>query len=290
MIGGVDPVTLGLGVLTQLGDSWLLVLLALGLYWLGADTPLLRAGIDRDRAATVLAVLFLGIALTAALKLWFAVERPAGATVAPTVPAPTADSVAAWLTGASGEGLPSGHGVVGAAGWGGLAWAVRRGRASHRIAVAAVIVAGLGATRVALGLHTPGQVAAGVVVGLAALAAVLALGRPARAFGLAAAVALLGAVTVGPLPELVAVAGLSVGAGVAWGRWGDRLLGIDGRAAARLGAGLGAVTVLPAFAVLAATEAPGPVHLLGALLAGAGTVAMPLLGEWVASRGKWGPA
>jgi membrane-associated phospholipid phosphatase len=287
---GADPVTLALGVLTQLGDSWFLALVAIGLYWLGRATPLLGPAIDRDRIATVVAVVLVAIGLATALKAWFALERPAGARVAPTVPTPTVESLVAWLTGASGYGFPSGHGVVATAGWGGLAWAIRRGRARHRIAVAAVVVTAVGASRVALGLHTPTQVAAGVLAGIAALAAVLALGRPARGFGLAAAVGLCGGVAVGPLPELVAVGGLGAGAAVAWFGWGDRLRGIDARAGALLGAGLGMVTVVPVLGLLAATKAPGPVHLVAGLLAGAAMLATPLVGEWLAIRWEAGPA
>ncbi|GAA2407143.1 hypothetical protein GCM10010191_14270 [Actinomadura vinacea] len=67
-------------------------------------------------------------------------------------------------------GMPSGHAQNAVAVWGFLAAQTRR-RALW--AVSAVLIAGIGVSRVVLGVHSPGQVAAGWTIGAALLAAAL---------------------------------------------------------------------------------------------------------------------
>lgn len=305
-LAGVDATTLAWGLATQLGDAWLLGLLALSLYWLGQQAPMVGgrgAGsghgdrdtvLSRDRIAVVVAGFLLAIALTAGLKAWFAAPRPGG-VLAPTVPDPTVDSVVAWLTGAQGHGFPSGHGVGATVVWGGLAWAVRTGSVRARAGFAAIVLGTVGLSRVALGVHTPWQVLAGIGIGLAILAAVLALATPVRAFALAAVAGVVATVVLGPLAEVVLAVGLAVGAAVAWIRWGEAL----GRSTAggTVAFGLGLVTVLPVLAGLVAVQhadvlagvvpsavlAPALVVLVGTG-AGVALVVLPLFGRWIAEK------
>lgn len=279
-----DLGTIGLGLLTQLGDVWFVALLTVAAYWLGPHAPVVGPALSRDRAASVVALLFLAVALSTGLKAWFAVERPPGGLVAPTVPALEYDSVVAWLAGASGYALPSGHGVLATAAWGGLAWAIRRGSVLGRAAVAAAVVVAVGATRVLLALHTPPQVLAGVAVGLGALLAVVAISRPLPAFGLAAVGAAVGVVAVGPHPELLAMIGLAVGAGLAWNQWGDAVETATGSRGAVIALGLGVPTLLPVLAWLGGLEEPSAVPAAVSVLAGAAIVVLPLVGTWLAER------
>jgi len=280
----VDASTVVFGLLTQLGDTWLLALLAVALYWLGPRAPVVGPRFDRERAVVVLAVLLLALALTEGLKAWFAIDRPAGGLVAPTVPAPTVESLVAWLAGAEGYGFPSGHGVLATAGWGALAWAVRRGTVSARVAVAGTVVVVVGVSRVALGLHTPWQVLAGVLVGAAVLAAALAVAGAARVTALAIVATGVWIGVVGPVHELLVVAGLSVGVALAWYRWDARLTaGVD-PAGTLIALVLGILTVLPAVGGLVVAEWPAPAVVASGTITGAALIALPLVGARFAER------
>jgi membrane-associated phospholipid phosphatase len=274
----VDAWTLGFGLVTQLGDTWFLALLAVSLYWLGRDAPVVGPHVDRDRAAVLLGLLLLAFALTTGLKARFAVERPVGGLFAPTVPDPTVESLLAWLAGANGYGFPSGHGVLATAGWGGLAWAVRRGHRRARVAVAGAVIVVVGVSRVALTLHTPWQVLAGAIVGAAALAAVLALRRPLRAGTLALAASVVGLLAVGLVHELLVVAGLSAGIVLAWYRVGGRVQESD---AGALSLAIGVPTVLPAVAGLLVLTVSPVAILATSTVTGAALVALPLVGTWL---------
>ena len=72
-----------------------------------------------------------------------------------------------------GFGMPSGHAQGAAAVWGGLAWLVRGRRWLVTIMIVLLVITGL--SRVYLGVHSPMQVFVGWLVGLALLAATLAL-------------------------------------------------------------------------------------------------------------------
>lgn len=291
---GVDPTTVGLGVLTQLGDVWFVTVLAVALYWLGPRTPGVGHGVERDRQAAVLGAVLLGIVLSVALKAWFATPRPPGGLVAPTVPAPTVESVTAWLAGADGPAFPSGHGVLVTVGWGGLAWAIRAGSGRVRGGLAAAVIAAVAGTRIALELHTLEQVLAGLGVGLAALATVLVLATARRAFALALGVGAIGIATVGPIPDVLVAAGLAGGGLLVWYRWDGSILDAN-RSGALLATAIGSVTVLPVLVVLAVLAVPPVLHVGVSALVGAALVALPLVGNRVtkadrtARRGVGGP-
>lgn len=272
----VDPATVGLGLLTQLGDVWFVTVLALVLYWVGPRTPLVGDGVDRGRQATVLGAVFLGIVVAVALKTWVGAPRPPAAIEAPTIPAPTVESVTAWLAGADGPAFPSGHAVLVTVGWGGLAWGIRAGSMRRRAGIAAAVIAIVAGTRIALGLHTFEQVLAGLALGLVALALVLALGTPRRAFGLALGVALIGVGAVGPVPDLLVAAGLAGGGLLAWHLWAGAILEAD-RAGALVTAAIGAVTVLPSLVVLSVLAVHPLLHVGVSAVVGLVMVALPLV-------------
>jgi len=122
-------------LVTQLGDFWFTFLACTLAYLLGSHVPLLGDGLSRERAATVLSLLTLAVALTVSLKTAFALPRPPGADVAAhaeLVPAAVRDVYVSMATG-HGYGFPSGHATVTAIVWGGFAWALRVGTRRQRV-------------------------------------------------------------------------------------------------------------------------------------------------------------
>lgn len=285
-------------ILTQLGDLWFLTLVVGTLYWLGPHTPRLGPAVDRERMATVLAILFLAIATTATLKGIFTLPRPPWFVAAPTSDLLPAwfDTGYAWLAGASGHGFPSGHAIAGTMGWVGLAWAVQVGSRRRRYAIAATVVGTICLARLVLGVHFLADVLAGAAVALAALAVVLGsrrwltVGRgPVIALALAVAMSVVGIVIAELSTDAAGALGLPLGAAVAWAAAGPNALAVEGRRVARVTAILGVLVVLPPLAVAVA----GPVPPIGTLvigtLAGAAVIALPLVGAWVEEKTGVGP-
>lgn len=250
-----EIVVVPFAVLTQLGDLWLMTLLAVVPYWLVTRTPLVGAGVDRERAAVVLALLCTEIALTTTLKPLLAFDRPpgygvaAGAALVPDLLRP----VYAETATADGFGFPSGHALGSTIVWGGLAWATRVGRPRTRALVAGVVVVAVSLARVVLGVHFLVDVLAGAALGVVVLALALGLLRtPLRVFALAASVAVaglaLGAAGVlveGVTHDLAAAAGLCVGAALAWALCRDALRSLPSPRGALVAAGLGIAVAAP---------------------------------------------
>ncbi len=129
-------------VLTTFGDTlFYLVALAVA-YWLGDRATFRR--------------LALLVALTAILNSWlkgcFAVPRPDG------IP---------WLAEAEGYSFPSGHAQTAAVAW---IWLALEFRRRWLTGLAIVMILGIAASRVYLGVHTPVDVAAGILIGAATVA------------------------------------------------------------------------------------------------------------------------
>jgi len=137
--------------LSALGDTlFYLVALAIG-YWLLERTLFRRLA-------------FL-VVLTALLNFWLKVSF--------AVPRPTEIS---WLTAAEGFSFPSGHAQLAAVAWLWLAFSYRR---AWLYGLAALMILGIAASRVYLGVHTPRDVGAGILVGaLSVLLAWRLLHRP----------------------------------------------------------------------------------------------------------------
>ena len=219
-----ETAVLVFGLITQLGDPWLLFVLVATFYWAGPQHLVEH----HRRTWGILAALAVGAtALTVSLKATFAFPRPPGAAVA-TPPAwlPAALSgVYHNVTTGSGFGFPSGHAIGTTVLYGGMAYLLtglwdRRRRAY----VAAGLVGLVSLSRLALGVHYLVDVVVGVAVGLAFLAVVLKVSQhfPARAFVAGAVVSALGlaVTTTQGYPELTrelaATFGGCVGGLAAW--------------------------------------------------------------------------
>jgi membrane-associated phospholipid phosphatase len=220
---------------TLLGDPLvLLALVAVG-YWRAppvAEEP-------RRAFATLVGVGLASAGLVLALKGLFALPRPPGAA-------------------ATGGGFPSGHALGAAAVYGGAARLFDRVDTTRRRLVAGALVAGVGLSRVALGLHYLVDVAAGAALGLALA---LALDRPRRALAAAAVCGVAALVLAsGRVGEAAVVAGGAAGAALAPDDVGD--VPVPGRLVVP---GLAALVVLGA--LLATADLP-----VGALALGGGVV------------------
>lgn len=277
------PLAVLVALLTQFGDLWFLLTVVALPYWFADVAPWVGRGLARERMAVVVALLAGAITLLVTLKAVFAVPRPPGFDVAPAVEfLPTAAMpVYAWMATASGYSFPSGHALGSTIVFGGLAWGVRVGRLRTRVAVAAVLVALVAASRVLLGLHYLVDVAVGVTVGLAYLAVVLGLLRdPGRSFALAAAISAIGLAVTGWTFDAAGAAGLAVGLTATWYWLGDDLVALSptwSGSVATLALGLAvAVTVL--VVALAVAVPTWVVAVVGAVLGGL-LLALPLAGE-----------
>lgn len=283
-------VVVAFALVTQLGDTWFLSLLTVGSFWLGPYTPRFGDGIDRQRSGVVVGLLLLAVVLVYTGKPLFGLPRPPGAALPPhgdLVPDELA-GVYAWLSTSSGFGFPSGHATGSTLVYGGLAWAVRAGSPRKRAVIAAVLVGLVSLSRLVLGLHYLVDVLAGMALGLAALAVAIRLATPGRVFGLAAGVGLLGLVAVGPTQDLLAGTGAAVGATAAWTGVGESLLQTGSRTGALATIVVGSVAGAVGVAVGLLIDPGLTMTGAGAVLAGAGLVAMPLVGERVAKKRRNG--
>ncbi|WP_224336971.1 phosphatase PAP2 family protein [Haloprofundus halobius] len=218
---------------------------------------------DRERAATLTALVLGGAALAVGLKAGFALPRP---------PAETA------LVAETGYGFPSGHAVIATVLYGGLATLVDVGHRGVRYAAATVLVLVVSLSRVVIGVHYVGDVLAGAALGAAFLWGALRITRrePLRAFALAAGLGAVGYALAGPTVNAVTVFGASVGGALTW-----YALEPTARPVSRLEAATLALVGLPAVVgIRVATEAAGAlfplVFALSVLLVGF-VVAFPVL-------------
>lgn len=280
-VSGDVPVVL-VGLLTQLGDAWFLLLVAGGLYVAGDAVPTLE--IDRRRGLFVLALVITYTALVVVLKEAFLLPRPPGASDHPGVRwLPT--TVEIFVTTAEGPGFPSGHALGSTMVWGGLALVLDRGARRTRLGLAGAVVAGVALSRLALGVHYLIDVVAGVGFGVVALGALYWLSRggnsPGRVFFVAAAVGGLGLVQ-GITPDSAAAAGGAVGGLLVWYSVADVTPAgpTSGRAIAAGVAVLAAAGTL--FGLVYAFTPSRPLPFLVAAVAVGGAVGAPALGERVA--------
>jgi membrane-associated phospholipid phosphatase len=269
-------------LLTQLADVWFVIGLLTLLYWFGERAPL---ALPRERGALLIALAFGGLSLVVALKGAFALPRPPLAGEAAAL-----DLVPAVLHGAytnaataTGYGFPSGHALTATVVWGGLAVVLDAGTRTQRALVAGSIITVVCLARLVLGVHYLVDVLAGVAVGLVYLAVVttLASGRPRRAFGMAAAiavVALFGAVSADGALAL----GATAGALVAWERVGDRLAK-NYRMSIALGA-FGIVVLGGGFAAVYLLDVGVTLTALAGAAIGAGVISVPFVAEQVGER------
>lgn len=281
-----EPVVVCFSLVTQLGDVWFLVGVATLVYWVGPRLPRVGETIDRRRAAVVLGTVLAALVVVTAGKELFALPRPPGASEAPqTELVPTALwPLYEWFATGSGYGFPSGHAIGSTAAFGGLAWAVRTGRPRARITAAIGLVAVVSASRLVLGLHYLVDVLAGVGLGVVVLAVAIALQDPGRVFAVGASVGAVGLAVVGPITDLVLLAGATAGATLGWMAFADRLVGSTTKRAAVLTVTLGVAVVGPLFVLGETLHVPVIVAGPAALVGGLALVAMPLVGERAAKK------
>lgn len=182
-------------LVTQLGDVWFLTLLVAVVYWVRPD--------DREDVAVVVGLMLAGFSLITALKYAFALPRPGQPLAELETLGPLARSLYEVTGTAHGYGFPSGHAVLTTVVYGALAGRLSVGTARQRVLGAATVVALVGASRVALGVHYLVDVVAGIAVGLAFLFAANRLlaryptGRLTVAFSLAVTLAVVALVVSG---------------------------------------------------------------------------------------------
>jgi membrane-associated phospholipid phosphatase len=121
---------------------------------------------------------------------------------------------------ADGFGFPSGHATAATIVWGSLAWWLDVGTKRRRIVGAAVVVALVALSRIALGVHYVTDVVAGIGVGLAYLLAIAGIrdrldGDERTVLWLAVALTAAGGVLHGGQDGWLAV-GAALGATIGW--------------------------------------------------------------------------
>lgn len=172
----VDLLVVVAALVTQLADAWLLVcVLSLG-YWLAPRV----AADPRAVAATLVGLAFAALAASLGLKSVFALPRPVGAATAtpPELLPPSFAELFRGVASSDGYGFPSGHATAAAAVYGGCAAFLDVGTRRDRWLVAGSVVTAVAASRVVLGLHSVGQVIAGVVCGATLLWFATRISRP----------------------------------------------------------------------------------------------------------------
>ena len=209
----------GVSLVTLLGDPLVIAGLGFGLYWFGGWVPVIGDRLDEPRVELAFATIAGALALSAALKTGFALERPPGAAALPGT-AGMPDIVVpiyTWIVGPGGHAFPSGHATAATVGWLGLAWAYRGKNRDRALVLAGGLVVAIATSRVVLGVHRPHEVLAGIGVGLAYLLVTFGLlRRPRRTFALAGLFGVAGPIVVGLTGDSLLVAGVALGMTVGW--------------------------------------------------------------------------
>ncbi|RDI73051.1 phosphatase PAP2 family protein [Halopelagius longus] len=266
------------GLVTHLGDAWLCLAAVTFAYVAGE-----RSGLPRRSAAFALALGLGALGLTLGLKHLFALPRPP-------------------LAAEEGFGFPSGHALGATVFWGGIALLVRVGTRRRRLSVAGAVILLVAASRVVLGVHYVADVAAGVAVGVAFLAAMSRLSDrgespaapvldPTRAqvtAAFAAAFVLVAAaLVVAPSEsELLLGVGTAAGAAATWHYLGHRANAaeLDRSAASAAVGGVGLPVLLGAMVVVAELSTVAVLVVAAGAVGGAGLLALPFAASSIRRR------
>ncbi|WP_458210458.1 phosphatase PAP2 family protein [Haladaptatus sp. NG-SE-30] len=210
------------GLVTQLGDPWFLLLVALAVYLAGPKRSLLE---NPREGAFVVAATFSAFSLTDLLKTFFAAPRPPEAGTV-TVPAwlPNAlEGLFRSITTGTGYAFPSGHALGTAVVATTLAYKLDIGSQALRWSTASVIVFFVAVSRLVLGVHFLVDIVAGAFAGLSLFVVAAAIGsrKPGRVFVLGAGIGVLAVLmsAASPSGEVWNAGqwlGGSIGAGIAW--------------------------------------------------------------------------
>lgn len=146
-----------IGLITQLGDGWFLIALLTILYWTRKH--------EQDDILLVGGTLACGIGLYRGLKYLFELPRPDRPLLDPELLPWVVRPVYEATAFASGYGFPSGHATMTTIVYFGLATVLTTGPRRLRFFGAGTIVALVGFSRVALGVHYLVDIVAGVFTG-----------------------------------------------------------------------------------------------------------------------------
>lgn len=247
-----DAAVSALRWLTHLGDGALLAAVAVLFYWWDRD--------GRRRGASLLGIGLGGLALSVGLKGLFARPRPEGIAVIAEV----------------GYSFPSAHALGATVTWGALAVLLNVGTRRLRYALAGTVIVVVSLSRVVLGVHYPGDVLAGLGLGLVYLwIAFRFVGvKPARLFALALGIAAVGAVVGGGYRAPIAVGG-TVGAAIGWRMVGS--VHVSPSSPSVTAVGIGGISAGTATAMIAPVPTPSAVEAVGYGLLATAAVAAPLV-------------
>ncbi|WP_459194415.1 phosphatase PAP2 family protein [Halosimplex sp. J119] len=276
------PVVLLFGLVTQLGDGWFLFVLGGTLFVAGEEFPI--AGLDRRRALFVFGLALTYVAVIGALKTFFGLGRPPGATESPQVEVfpGLIDALFDSVTTADGPGFPSGHALGSTMVWGGLALVVEWGTRRQRFAGAAAVIGIVSLSRLVLGVHYLVDVVVGIAVGAVLLGALYRFAEagtdPGRVLGVAVVVGFLGLFN-GITFDSVAAIGGAVGGWLVWRLVADSTPATPANRR-EVVAGFAVLAVAGVlFSAVEAIEPPLVLAFVGSALAVGGAVGAPLLGE-----------
>ncbi|MFC4360436.1 phosphatase PAP2 family protein [Halobium salinum] len=273
------------GFVTQFGDPWFLLLIATLLYLIGTQRSLVQRP---QEGAFVLAVTFAAFSFIDLLKNFFIAPRPPGAGTVQLpawLPAVLGGPFRSITTGA-GYAFPSGHALGTAAVFSALAYRLEVGSRTSRWVVAAIGIALVALSRIALGVHFLVDIVVGVIAGVSLFAVAASVGsrEPLRVFVLGSVLGVLavGASAVSPAGEVWSAGqwlGGSIGAGVAW---------YAVRPSCQLGLRETIIAGIPIAALwvgIYVTSPPLLVTVVGTAVAAGATIATPSLAERISGGG-----
>lgn len=180
---------------TMLGEQFVIILVLCFVYWV----------LDKEKGEYMILTLLVSLLLNNAAKKIFMRARPIGAPGVRSLRIETA----------TGSSFPSGHTQNAASAYSALAFAFEKG---WLYAAAAVIIVLVGLSRLYLGVHWPGDAAAGAALGIIISCTLKNLSRhnifdKSSAFGIAAFFFIIVALVTKD-PDTVKAAGLALGAAV----------------------------------------------------------------------------
>ncbi|ELY57042.1 phosphatase PAP2 family protein [Natronolimnohabitans innermongolicus] len=223
-------------LVTRLGDVWVVISITIVGSWLvtwhrqrdertralTSPTPSEARESRAEPAVWIVAALVGGLAAMTALKYAFALPRPEQVVATPGLLSGALESAYVSSVTLGGYGFPSGHAVGATVAYGLLALVVPFGSRRQRFAVAGAVALSVSLSRVLLTVHYPGDVVAGVALGVAYLAGVWwllersPLDRTTTAFGLALGLAVVAIAVSGAGGRSVTYAALAAGGLVVW--------------------------------------------------------------------------
>ncbi|MFC3959754.1 phosphatase PAP2 family protein [Halovivax cerinus] len=202
------------GVLTQLGDIWLLSILLATLFVLGIPS--------RTDVAFVGGAWLAGLSAYRGLKELLAWPRPTATPLDPGSLPGVVETVYELTAFSAGYGFPSGHATSTTVVYVGLASVLTVSSARRRYAVAGAIVGVVCLARIVLGLHYVVDVVAGValalslLLGIRMLAGRRSLDRATAAFAVAVPIGVCYLLTSAAEPKAVLVLAASVAGLLGW--------------------------------------------------------------------------